>query len=137
MGETLGWLVPWWMASVWERKPAGSESWTTWKMEPKEERGRAKGTSQASERIVRFVLLLPLVFTVFVSCSFYFVMLALIPFYSWTTHQARLPWSPVSKPYSLTLLGKFLGWMGRMAVHRFTPPAVAASLAFCTSSEVA
>ena len=71
------------------------------------------------------------------SCSFYFVMTALIPFYSSTTHQARSPWSPVSNPYSFTLLGKFLGWMGRLAVHRFTPPAVAASLAFWTSSGVA
>ena len=36
-------------------------------MEPKEEMGRAKGTSQASERMVRIGLLLPLVFTGFVS----------------------------------------------------------------------
>ncbi len=55
------------MASVWERKPAGSESWTTWKMEPKEERGRAKGTSQASERMVRIGFCLSLVFTGLVS----------------------------------------------------------------------
>ena len=76
-------MVPCWMASVWERKPAGSESWTTWKIEPKEEMGRAKGTSQASERIVRIVLLLPLVFTVFVfllvllrdDCSYFFLLL--------------------------------------------------------------
>ena len=133
----LGWLVPCWMASVWERKPAGSESCATWKIEPNEEMGRAKGTSQANERMVRIVLFLRLVFTGFVSCSFYFVIIALIPFYSWTTHQARVPWSPVSNPYSLTLLGRFLGWMGRLAVHWFTPPAVAASRAFWTSSEVA
>ena len=52
-------------------------------MEPKEERGRAKGTSQANERTVRIVLLLPLVFTGFVSlfvllrddCAYSFLLL--------------------------------------------------------------
>ena len=36
-------------------------------MDPKEEMGRAKGTNQASERIVRIEFCLSLVFTVFVS----------------------------------------------------------------------